>query len=59
VPVERAHDDLYQDNGFPNYHFVEFTLNDDGVEGRMYPLSDPTASAPSWELKDRFQNSNK
>jgi hypothetical protein len=59
VPVERAPDDLYQDNGFPNYHFVEFTLNEDGVEGRMYRLTDPTASTPSWELKDTFQISNK
>lgn len=59
VPVERAPDDLYQDNGFPNYHFVEFTLNKDGVEGRMYRLKDPTASAPSWELKDTFQISDK
>lgn len=59
VPVERKPADLYQDNAFPNYHFVEFTLNKDGVEGRMYRLVDPAASIAAWEHKDTFQINDK
>ncbi len=54
VDVERTPDDLYQDTGFPNYHFVEFVLNGDVLEAKMYRLADPSADAPSWELKDTF-----
>lgn len=55
VPVERKPEDLYQDNAFPNYHFVEFTLKDSYMEGTMYRLVDPTASDPVWEIKDTFR----
>jgi len=54
VEVERSADDLYQDNGFPNYHFVEFTLHGDRLEARMYRLADANAETPVWELKDSF-----
>ncbi|HEX7159027.1 MAG TPA: metallophosphoesterase [Edaphobacter sp.] len=54
VEVERTPDDLYQDNAFPNYHFVEFSLKGKTLEGRMFRLADPNADNPSWELKDSF-----
>jgi hypothetical protein len=52
VEVERKPEDLYQNTSFPNYHFVEFVLNGDTVEGRMYRVLDLTAAA--WEIKDTF-----
>jgi hypothetical protein len=54
VEVERTADDLYQDKGFPNYHFVEFVLNGDTLDAKMYRLADPSADVPTWELKDSF-----
>jgi hypothetical protein len=54
VEVERAPDDLYQDKGFPNYHFVEFVLHGNALEAKMYRLADATAETPAWELKDTF-----
>ena len=52
VKVDRAPDDLYQDPGFPNYHFVEFVLNGDALEAKMYRLADAGAETPKWEVKD-------
>jgi acid phosphatase type 7 len=54
VEVERAPDDLYQDKGFPNYHFVEFVLNGDALDAKMYRLADAGAQSPTWEVKDTF-----
>jgi hypothetical protein len=54
VDVERKPEDLYQDTGFPNYHFVEFVLNGNTVEGKMYRVADPKADTPTWEVKDTF-----
>jgi hypothetical protein len=55
VDVERASDDLYQNKEFPNYHFVEFELHGDTLEGKMYRLADANAETPTWELKDSFK----
>ena len=54
VEVERAPADLYQDNGFPNYHFVEFVLNGNALDAKMYRLADASAETPTWEVKDTF-----
>lgn len=54
VEVERKPEDLYQDNSFPNYHFVEFELHGDSVEGKMYRLADHDSEKPVWEVKDTF-----
>ena len=54
VEVERKPEDLYQDTNFPNYHFVEFVLNGDTLEGKMYRVANPNADAPAWEVKDTF-----
>lgn len=55
VEVERKPEDLYQDNSFPNYHFVEFTLNGKILTGKMYRLAGVDAQNPAWEVKDTFQ----
>ena len=55
VTVERTPEDLYQDNRFPNYHFVEFVLNGDSLMGKMYRLADADAETPTWEVKDTFE----
>jgi hypothetical protein len=55
VRVERTPEDLYQNNDFPNYHFVEFTLKGSTLVGRMYRLADATAENPEWQLKDTFE----
>ncbi len=54
VPVVRGSDDLYQNNDFPNYHFVEFTLKGDTLSGKMVRLADPAAAQPEWDVKDTF-----
>jgi acid phosphatase type 7 len=55
VEVERAPEDLYQDKGFPNYHFVEFVLHDKSLTAKMYRLADANAETPVWEVKDTFE----
>jgi 3',5'-cyclic AMP phosphodiesterase CpdA len=55
VQVERKPEDLYQDNGFPNYHFVEFALSGKKLVGKMYRLVDANATTPQWQLKDTFE----
>ena len=52
--VERTPDDLYQDPGFPNFHYVKFVLQNDRLRATMYRLSDPAAAAPRFEAKDSF-----
>jgi acid phosphatase type 7 len=52
-PVERTPRDLYQDSGFPNYHYVKFVLDGGTLRATMYRLEDPTAG--TWEAKDKFE----
>jgi acid phosphatase type 7 len=51
--VERTPADLYQDNSFPNFHYVKFVLNGDRVDATMYRFAD--SSGPVWEAKDSFK----
>jgi acid phosphatase type 7 len=53
-PVERTPSDLYQDNSFPNFHYVKLVLVGDTLKGTMYRL-DPYAATPSWKESDTFQ----
>jgi calcineurin-like phosphoesterase family protein len=53
-PVERTPSDLYQDTGFPNFHYVKFVLEGDTLKGTMYRL-DLDAATPAWQEKDTFQ----
>ena len=51
--IERTPIDLYQDNSFPNFHYVKFVLNGDTLDATMYRLAD--TSGPVWEPKDTFK----
>jgi hypothetical protein len=52
--VTRTKGDLYQDPGFPNFHYVKFELEKDQLKATMYRLADPDASKLKWEEKDHF-----
>jgi acid phosphatase type 7 len=52
-PVERTPPDLYQDSGFPNYHYVKFVLEGRNLHGTMYRLAEPNTG--TWEAKDNFE----
>lgn len=54
VPVARTPADLYQDPGFPNYHYVKFTRREQGLSAEMYRVQAPDSAQPVWEIKDRF-----
>ena len=53
--VTRGKDDLYQDPGFPNFHFVEFEMKKDKLKATMYRLADANAQKPKWQKKDHFE----
>lgn len=55
--IKRGPQDLYQrDNGLvPNYHYVKFVLRENRLDAEMIRVSEPSADAPAWEVKDRFQ----
>ncbi len=52
-PIDRTPTDLYQDSGFPNYHYVKFVLAGNTLRGTMHRLADPVAG--TWETKDTFE----
>lgn len=54
-PVDRTASDKYQDPGFPNYHYVRFTLEGKKLKGEMVRLADANAATPVWEIKDTFE----
>lgn len=54
--VDRTAADLYQDQDFPNYHYVRFVLRATTLSGEMLRLQDYAAASPShWSRKDRFE----
>ncbi|HUJ31143.1 MAG TPA: metallophosphoesterase [Candidatus Acidoferrum sp.] len=52
-PVDRTPPDLYQDPGFPNYHYVKFVLESGVLSGSTYRFS--VSGAPAWQAVDAFQ----
>jgi hypothetical protein len=52
--VERAPEDLYKSNLFPNYHYVKLTVEKDRLHGAMYRVENPEAEHLTVELKDSF-----
>jgi len=54
-PIVRGPSDLYRDNGFPNYHYVEFTIDGSALKATMIRLADPGGDVPKWEEKDHFE----
>ena len=53
-PVERTASDSYQDNAFPNFHYVKLVFDGDTLKGTMYRF-DPDAATPTWTAKDSFE----
>jgi acid phosphatase type 7 len=56
VAVVREPADVYQDPGFPNFHYVRFTLEGEILRGEMFRLEDFDASVPRvFARKDAFE----
>jgi hypothetical protein len=55
VPIVRAPADLYQDSGFPNYHYVRIVQDGENLSGTMVRVADPSATTPVWEERDHFE----
>ena len=53
--VERGPEDLYQDPGFPNYHYMRFVEEGEKLDGTMVRVANPEAAAPAWQEKDHFE----
>jgi hypothetical protein len=53
-PVARTPADLYQDSGFPNYHYIRFHYDGSKIDATMFRLSDKATAQPTWEAKDHF-----
>ncbi len=53
--VERARDDLYQSDVFPNYHYVKFVLDKDRLRATMYRVSDSEVSTLTMQASDSFE----
>lgn len=54
-PIARTKADLYQDPGFPNYHYVKFVWDGKQLKATMFRVADSTADTPKWEAKDSFE----
>ncbi len=55
VPVVRSAGDRYHGPGFPNYHYLRFTLAGALLRGEMMRLEDYGAAEPhEWRLEDSF-----
>ena len=59
VRVDRAPEDLYQSNDFPNYHYVKFVLDGNTLRGTMFRVADADANSPTWQVRDEFTVSAK
>ena len=54
-PIVRAPADLYQNNAFPNYHYLKFIFQGNKLTATMIRVANPEGSTPQWEEKDRFE----
>jgi hypothetical protein len=52
--VDRTPPDLYQNNDFPNFHYIQFILDKDELRATMFRLVDPQATKPEWQARDTF-----
>ena len=52
--VERAKEDLFQEDLFPVFHYIRFELEADQLKATMYKVQDPTAEELVWQAKDQF-----
>jgi hypothetical protein len=54
VHVDRAPEDLYQSNDFPNYHYVKFVLDDKKLNAKMCRVANAASDSPTWQVRDEF-----
>ena len=52
--IDRTPADLYQSSDAVNFHYIRFDLDGKQLRGTMTRLADPAASAPEWQVRDRF-----
>jgi hypothetical protein len=52
--VKRSAADLYQNDEFPNFHYLRFELTDGQLRGEMVRLDADAASGSSWSVRDHF-----
>jgi acid phosphatase type 7 len=50
----RGPQDLYHDPGFPNFHYIVFTLKTKRMDAEMFRVADPAAANITVEVKDSF-----
>jgi len=50
----RGHADLYQDSGFPVYHYLTLEVSNHQLDAVMWKVKDPDAGTLSVERKDEF-----
>jgi hypothetical protein len=50
----RGPEDLYQDDSFPNFHYLLFTVHGKRMDATMYRVADPNSATLTVETKDRF-----
>ncbi|WP_162601186.1 metallophosphoesterase family protein [Occallatibacter savannae] len=55
VPVERTPDDLYQNTGFPNFHYVKFEIDGDSLTATMIRLNKTAPPDQQWTEMDHFK----
>jgi acid phosphatase type 7 len=56
LAVGREAADKYQEKGFPNFHYIHFTLQGERLSAEMTRLEDYEAPVPqTWAIRDRFE----
>ena len=50
----RGHADLYQDSGFPVYHYLTLDIDNHQLHAVMWKVKNPDAPTLSVEQKDEF-----
>jgi acid phosphatase type 7 len=50
----RGPQDLYQDDSYPNFHYITLMVHGKRLDATMYRVADPTADQMTVEVKDRF-----
>jgi hypothetical protein len=53
--VVRSPNDLYQNNEFPNYHYLKFVFEGNQLTATMIRVANPDGLTPQWEEKDHFE----
>ena len=57
--VDRTPPDQYRSTDFPNFHYIVFSLEKNGLKATMYRLADPAAAKVEWQTRDTFMVAKK